>query len=237
MVNPNSLVMSKPMLIDTEVIVGTSPRFFTTCAGWMLSVFRRRPFVFELRDLWPESMKTVGAMEDSAALRAMERLELFLYRKAAAVVAVTESFKRNLICRGIAGDKIQVVTNGVDLSLFQPLASDLALRDALGIPREAFVAGYIGTHGMAHALETVLEAARMLENPDWVPRSRSRSQCLGAWVPRGLRALLPQPQCFHQLPLCLLPLPQCRLRAPSTSSSWATARESRHSRPKPPRWV
>jgi len=145
-----------------DVIVGTSPQFFTNCAAWMLAVFRWRPFVFELRDLWPESIKTVGAMEDSAALRLLERLELFLYRQAKAVVAVTASFKRNLIGRGIDGDKIAVVTNGVDLSRFQPQAPDLALRDALGIPREAFVAGYIGTHGMAHALETVLEAARLL---------------------------------------------------------------------------
>ncbi len=149
-----------------DVIVGTSPQFFTNCAAWMLSVFRWRPFVFELRDLWPESIKTVGAMQESAALRALERLELFLYRRAKAVVAVTESFKRNLIGRGIDGDKIQVVTNGVDLSRFRPQPPDSALREALGITREAFVAGYIGTHGMAHALETVLEAARLLQIGD-----------------------------------------------------------------------
>ena len=149
-----------------DVIVGTSPQFFTNCAAWMLSVFRWRPFVFELRDLWPESIKTVGAMQESAALRALERLELFLYRRAKAVVAVTESFKRNLIGRGIDGDKIQVATNGVDLSRFRPQPPDSALREALGIPREAFVAGYIGTHGMAHALETVLEAARLLQIGD-----------------------------------------------------------------------
>lgn len=141
-----------------DVIVGTSPQFFTNCAAWMLSVFRWRPFVFELRDLWPESIKTVGAMEDSAALRLMERLELFLYRRAAAVVAVTESFRRNLIARGIDGAKIHVITNGVDLTRFQPMARDAELAGRLGLT-DRFVAGYIGTHGMAHALETVLEAA------------------------------------------------------------------------------
>lgn len=159
-----------------DVIAGTSPQFFTNCAGWMLSVFRRRPFVFELRDLWPESIKTVGAMQDSAALRLMERFELFLYRKAAAVVSVTESFKRNLISRGIDGDKIHVVTNGVDLSRFHPLKRDEALVAQLGLTTSSstvisggttekplFVAGYIGTHGMAHALETVLEAARLIQ--------------------------------------------------------------------------
>lgn len=159
------LVLRRP-----DVIVGTSPQFFTNCAAWMLSVFRWRPFVFELRDLWPESIKTVGAMEDSAALRLMERLELFLYRKAAMVVSVTESFKHNLVGRGIEDDKIQVVTNGVDLSRFQPMARDVELAERLGLT-DKFVAGYIGTHGMAHALETVLEVARLLgEYPEgeWV---------------------------------------------------------------------
>jgi glycosyltransferase involved in cell wall biosynthesis len=144
-----------------DVIVGTSPQFFTNCAAWMLSVFRWRPFVFELRDLWPESIKTVGAMEDSAALRLMERLELFLYHRAAVVVAVTESFRRNLIARGIDGDKIQVVTNGVDLTRFRPMERDPELAERLGLTGK-LVAGYIGTHGMAHALETVLEAARRM---------------------------------------------------------------------------
>jgi glycosyltransferase involved in cell wall biosynthesis len=144
-----------------DVIVGTSPQFFTNCAAWMLSVFRWRPFVFELRDLWPESIKTVGAMEDSAALRLMERLELFLYRRAAVVVAVTESFRRNLIARGINGDKIQVVTNGVDLTRFWPMERDPELAERFGLT-DKLVAGYIGTQGMAHALETVLEAARRM---------------------------------------------------------------------------
>lgn len=150
------LVLRRP-----DVIVGTSPQFFTNCAAWMLSVFRWRPFVFELRDLWPESIKTVGAMEDSAALRLMERLELLLYRRAAAVVAVTESFRRNLIGRGIDGDKIHVVTNGVDLTRFRPMVRDPELAERLGLTGKR-VAGYIGTHGMAHALETVLEAARLM---------------------------------------------------------------------------
>jgi hypothetical protein len=158
------------------VIVGTSPQFFTNCAGWFLSVVRRRPFVFELRDLWPESIKTVGAMKDSVWLRAMEHVEMFLYRKSAAVVAVTQSFRRNLIGRGIDGDKIHVVTNGVDLSRFHPVARDVELAAELGLDhapmaegampeseaKPPFIAGYIGTHGMAHALETVLEAAQRI---------------------------------------------------------------------------
>jgi glycosyltransferase involved in cell wall biosynthesis len=149
-----------------DVIVGTSPQLFTACAAWMVGALKRRPYIFELRDLWPESIKAVGAMKESAAIRWLEKLELFLYRKAARVVSVTHSFRRVLVGRGIDPGKIDVVTNGVDISRFSPRPKDAALVQELGMTGK-FVAGYIGTHGMAHALETVLEAARKLkEHPD-----------------------------------------------------------------------
>ncbi len=103
-----------------DVIVGTSPQFFTACAAYAASVFKRRPWVFELRDIWPESIRAVGAAKDSMLLDWLEKLELFLYRRADAVISVTHAFKRNLITRGIDGAKIAVVTNGVDTTRFQP---------------------------------------------------------------------------------------------------------------------
>jgi glycosyltransferase involved in cell wall biosynthesis len=149
-----------------DVLVATSPQFFTACAGYAVSRLRRVPFVFELRDLWPESIKAVGAMRDSFALRWLERLELFLYRKAAAIVTVTHSFRDRLDERGIDVGKVDVVTNGVDLSRFVPRGRDEELAARLGLAGK-FVAGYIGTHGLAHGLETVLDAAEMLASqPD-----------------------------------------------------------------------
>jgi glycosyltransferase involved in cell wall biosynthesis len=141
-----------------DVIVGTSPQFFTVCAAYLVSRLRRRPFVFELRDLWPESIRAVGAIRGSRVLRWLERLELFLYRKAAAIVAVTESFKADLVTRGIEATKISVVTNGVDLSRYSPRSKDPELIRQLGLEGK-FVTGYVGTHGMAHGLETILDAA------------------------------------------------------------------------------
>jgi glycosyltransferase involved in cell wall biosynthesis len=149
-----------------DVVVGTSPQFFTACAAYAVATLKRRPWVFELRDLWPESIKAVGAMKESAAIRWLEKLELFLYRKASRIVSVTQSFKRTLIGRGIDGGKIDVVTNGVDIHRFSPRDKDQALVDQLGL-RNCFVAGYIGTHGMAHALDTLLDAAeRLRATPD-----------------------------------------------------------------------
>lgn len=153
-----SAVLASPFVRGIDLVVGTSPQFFTVCAAYAVSRAKRVPFVFELRDLWPESIRAVGAMQDGRTLRALERLELFLYRRAARVVSVTESFKRNLVERGIEPDKIAVVTNGVDVSRFGPRPKDAELAARLGLEGK-FVAGYVGTHGMAHALETLLDAA------------------------------------------------------------------------------
>lgn len=148
-----------------DVIIGTSPQFFTNCAAWMLSVCRWRPFVFELRDLWPASIVTVGAMRDSPAIRLLEKLELFLYRRAATVIPVTYSFKDDLVRRGIVSDKIAVVINGVNLEHYAPRARDPELAARYAVENK-FVVGYLGTHGMAHALHRVLEAAELLRERD-----------------------------------------------------------------------
>ena len=146
-----------------DVVVGTSPQFFTACAACFVGAAKRRPWVFELRDLWPESIRAVGAMKESRLLDAIERLELFLYRRAARIVSVTNSFRDNLARRGIDPGKIAVITNGVDIDRFSPRPKDEALVRELGLEGK-FVAGYVGTHGMAHGLETLLEAAAALRD-------------------------------------------------------------------------
>jgi len=157
-----SATLAAPFVRGVDVVVGTSPQFFTACAAYLVSRLKRIPFVFELRDMWPESIKAVGAMKDLMALRALERVELFLYRKASRIVTVTHAFRNTLMRRGIDGTKIDVVTNGVDLSHFAPQSKDAELVQQLAL-QDMFVAGYIGTHGMAHALETLLEAAETLQ--------------------------------------------------------------------------
>lgn len=147
-----------------DVIVATSPQFFCACAGWVLSVVRRKPFVFELRDIWPASITAVGAMKDSKVIRLLEKLELFLYRRADSIISVTHSFKKELIERGIDGNKIDVVLNGVDLSKYEPaLEKDKELAKKYDL-EDKFVAGYIGTHGMAHGLEHIVAVAEKLQS-------------------------------------------------------------------------
>ena len=148
-----------------DIVIATSPMLFTAMAGCMVGGMRRIPFVFELRDMWPESIKAVGAMNDSLAIRFFEKIEMFLYRKASKIVSVTESFRNNLIQRDVDPEKINVVTNGVDLSRFSPVPKDKKLVEEYGLG-DKFVAGYIGTHGMAHSLETILDAADQMRKTE-----------------------------------------------------------------------
>jgi glycosyltransferase involved in cell wall biosynthesis len=144
-----------------DIVVATSPQFFCAAGGWVLSLLKRRPFVFELRDLWPASIVAVGAMQKSFFVRMLEKFELFLYRRADVIVSVTRSFRDDLVGRGISADKIHVVVNGVDLDRYAPRPRDESASEEFEVSGK-FVVGYIGTHGMAHALPKVLEAAEML---------------------------------------------------------------------------
>jgi len=147
-----------------DVLVATSPQFFNAVGGWALASVRRVPYVFEVRDLWPASIAALGAVKYPFVLRWLEKLELFLYRRADAVITVTEAFKDDLMSRGIDGDKIHVVLNGVDLSRYQRAEEkDPELARAHGLNGK-FVAGYIGTHGMAHGLDKIVEAAELLRD-------------------------------------------------------------------------
>ncbi len=143
-----------------DVLIATSPQFLTAVAGLWLSRMKNVPFIFEVRDLWPRSIVAVGAMSaTSPIVRGLEMLERILYQRADHIVVVTESFVDEISALGIDRSKMTVITNGVDLDLFTPRPRDDARR-ALGLPG-GFLATYVGTHGMAHGIGTVLDAAKL----------------------------------------------------------------------------
>jgi glycosyltransferase involved in cell wall biosynthesis len=152
-----------------DLIVATSPQFFAAVGGWQLARLQRVPFVFEVRDLWPASIVAVGAMKESPIIRALERLELHLYERASAVVVVTEAFREDIVRRGVPAHKLHVVPNGVDVDVLAAAGErDTALCREHGLDGK-FVVGYVGTHGMAHGLDRVLDAAELLrDTPDIV---------------------------------------------------------------------
>lgn len=146
------------VFVRADVILATSPQFFTAVAGGALGVLRQRPWVFEVRDLWPESIVAVGGMRPGPLVRALERWEMALYRRAARVVVVTEAFRERLVERGVPAEKIVVVPNGIDPAWFEARTDATALRRRLSLEGK-FVVGYIGTHGLAHGLNFFLDLA------------------------------------------------------------------------------
>ena len=91
--------------VKTDLIIATSPQFFTALGGYLSHVFKRKPWYFEIRDLWPESIRAVGAIKNPKILNFLEKIEMFLYRKADKLIVVTDSFKENIAARGIDSQK------------------------------------------------------------------------------------------------------------------------------------
>lgn len=156
-----SAVLASLFVRKVDVIIGTSPQFFTACAACAAAALKRKPWVFELRDLWPEAIRAIGAIRSRVLFRCIETIELFLYRRANLIVAVTHAFRKDLVRRGISASKIRVITNGVDLARFRPTTKDpeLIRKHAL---QGKFTVGYIGTQGMSHALMTLIDACSLL---------------------------------------------------------------------------
>jgi glycosyltransferase involved in cell wall biosynthesis len=145
-------------LARPDIVIATSPQFFTAVSGWVVSRIYRRPYVLELRDLWPDSIVAVGAMREGFAIRLIRRIEQFLYRQADLIVTVTSATRDILMSRGVDGGKIIVVINGVDTLQMTPGPAPIGLRQRLGLDGKVVVS-YIGTVGMAHGLQLILDAA------------------------------------------------------------------------------
>ncbi len=149
-----------------DVVIGTSPQFFTIISAWFLAKLKRVPFIFELRDIWPASITAVGAMKSSWIITTLEKIELFMYRQSKLIISVTNSFKKELYKRGIDQNKIKVIHNGVDLDKYKPSQKkDYYFIKKFNL-KDKFVVGYIGTHGLAHSLDNIIDAAEKIQRND-----------------------------------------------------------------------
>ena len=144
-----------------DVVIATSGQFFCGLAGAFVGKMSRRPFLLEIRDVWPESIRAVGAVRWGRGLRMVEKLERFMYGAAEHIVTVGEGYRGSLIGRGVAPERISVVMNGVDKELFFPREGEGHVARRMGIEGR-FVVMYCGTIGLAHGLDVVLRAALLL---------------------------------------------------------------------------
>ena len=160
----SSFLLGSVMTARPDVVVGTSPQFFCAVSAYLLSVIKRAPFVFEVRDIWPQSAVELGALRNPLIIRALESIEHFLYRRARLIIVVAEATRPYLLAKGVNPDKIRIVPNGIDAKYLESaVATSEEVRNQYELNGK-FIVSYIGTHGMSHALDVVLKAADKLRD-------------------------------------------------------------------------
>lgn len=148
-----------------DVVIVTSPPLFVGITGYLVSLFRRMPFVFEVRDLWPESAIDTGVLTNKMIIKLAYWVEAFIYRKATLINVLTPAFYNALRDKkGIAEKKLVQISNAADFSLSEKLLRDF---DATAFRKQhdlegRFVITYVGAHGVANHLEQLLEAGEAL---------------------------------------------------------------------------
>jgi glycosyltransferase involved in cell wall biosynthesis len=143
-----------------DLVYASSTPLTTGLAGYMVSTLKRRPFYFEVRDLWPESAVVAGALSPGSVVRIIEWFERHLYRKAVKVIALTEGIRMGVIAKGKSPSDVLFVPNGMDDWMLdvQPVVPSEYPFDN----RSHFICTYVGAHGRWNKIETILEAAQLL---------------------------------------------------------------------------
>jgi glycosyltransferase involved in cell wall biosynthesis len=146
-----------------DVVMGTTPPIFQSLSAWFLAFVRRRPFLLEVRDLWPEFAIDIGLLKNPVLIAGARGLESFLYRRADHLLVNSPAYRDYMISKGISADKISVIANGVDPGMFDPVARGGDLRRQWNL-EDKFVVTYAGAIGMANDLDVLIRAAELIKN-------------------------------------------------------------------------
>lgn len=160
----SSVIQSFFKVKRPDVVIVSSPTYFSMFSAAFYSIFKRSKLILDIRDLWPAAIVELGVLKNKPIIWVLESFERLFYRMAHKVVVVTNSFKTNLIDRGIPTEKIEVVTNGVNNEEY--VYNEIArknLRSDLGYSENDFILLYIGAHGISQALQNVIEVANDLK--------------------------------------------------------------------------
>lgn len=144
-----------------DVVMGTTPQIFQAISAWLIAAMRRRPFLLEVRDLWPEFAIDIGILRNPLLIRLARGLEKFLYRRADYLLVNSPAYRDYLIGKGVDAARITLISNGVDAAMFFPAERAEDFRRRFGLENK-FVVTYAGALGMANDIRVVLDAAALL---------------------------------------------------------------------------
>ncbi len=158
-----SAILKGLTLPQYDIVIATSPPLFVGIAGLLISKFVNAKFVFDVRDLWPESAFSLGEMNKGLSYSLAEKMELLLYRKAQIISVAVPGFKDRLMEKGVTAEKIVPLPNGVDVDHFYPCSANTELKQKYDLI-DKFVVLFSGNHGLAQGLDTVIKAAQILKD-------------------------------------------------------------------------
>lgn len=149
------------LTLNYDLLFATSTPLTAGIPGIITKFFRKKPFVFEVRDLWPELPREMGVITNPFILRGMDLLEWASYHAADRCIGLSPGIVNGIIRRNIESMNVTMIPNGCDLDLFRPQPG--AILDIPGVNREDFVAIFTGAHGLANGLHSVLDTASVLQ--------------------------------------------------------------------------
>jgi glycosyltransferase involved in cell wall biosynthesis len=158
-----SSIFGGMLVKDYDLILATSPPLFVALSGYLLSLFRGRKFIFEVRDIWPESAKSLHQLRGKPFIWIAEKLELFLYRRASRIIVVTRGFIKDLLSKGVPREKLVLISNGVDVEFFKPRPRANYIAEKYGLDNR-FVVSYTGNLGLAQGIDTIIESAELVKD-------------------------------------------------------------------------
>ena len=150
---------------DVDLVLGTTPPIFQAVSAWAVAVLRRKPFLLEVRDLWPEFGISMGVLKNPAIIALSRWLEMFLYRHATHILVNSPAYREYMLAKGVSADKVTYISYGTDVDMFNPAIDSVSIRKELNLDNK-FVVLYAGALGQANDIDTLLRAAERLKKYD-----------------------------------------------------------------------
>ncbi|GJQ53296.1 MAG: glycosyltransferase WbuB [Anaerolineaceae bacterium] len=150
---------------DVDLVLGTTPPIFQAVSAWFVAWIRRKPFLLEVRDLWPEFGVSMGVLKNPLVIALGRWLEKFLYARATHILVNSPAYKEYMIGKDVPEKKITFIPYGTDVDMFNPQIDGSSIRDELGLQGK-FVVLYAGALGQANDIDTLLRAAERLKPYD-----------------------------------------------------------------------
>lgn len=151
-----------------DVVIGTSPPIFQAASAWMVAFLRRKPFLLEIRDLWPDFAVDMGVIKNPAIIWLARKVERFLYARANHILVNSPAFRDYIVEKHrISPEKITLIPNGVDPAMFDPAEQGTAIRDEFGLHNK-FIVTYAGAMGPANDIPKIILAADALRDDERV---------------------------------------------------------------------